>query len=159
MYFPQPHWLNLMVAGTPISPAHGLLERLRERAKVLEPRPASSPISPGSRHAEEERSEVYSEAIDKLQKLFQARQREPPAILAWLVSIPASFLEDITRGEPLAVVIGLLYTVLLRELSHLWWAKDFQVQLMEELIQLVPSSDVELAEIAAWVQASSVPSG
>jgi hypothetical protein len=171
------------VARDENAPAHENLERLRARVRMFDPatdlafqypptpspspaggsEPSQSPAggdaaSPENVHIAnkrptEDRIPAYLHTIDKLSKLFHVRNPESPAILNILIEISPLFLQDLVAGAPLAAAIGLMYTVLMRELQAHWWAHDYQLQLMEELISYIPPDDAELRSIAAWASA------
>jgi hypothetical protein len=112
---------------------------------------ASSPSGiPITKPVTGDRIPAYLGAIDKLQKLFHVRKPESPAILNILIEVQPLFLQDLVAGVPLAAAIGLMYTVLMRELQAHWWAYDYQLQLMEELLSYIPPDDAELRAIAEW---------
>jgi hypothetical protein len=162
------------------APAHENLEKLRARVLKFDPAtdlafqhpptPSPSPVGGGSepshspaggdaaspggipitQRVSEDRPKAYFGTIDKLQKLFHVRNPESPAILNILIEVSPLFLQDMVAGVPLAAAIGLMYTVLMRELQSHWWAHDYQLQLMEELVSYIPPDDIELRAIAAW---------
>lgn len=113
--------------------------------------------SPGSPHSpmEESRVEAYQVVIDKLQKLFQLGKPETAAILNILIEVSGTFIDDLVEGRPLASILGLFYTVLLRELHNHWWSTDYDQQLMHELLPNIPRDDPELIEMANWVQSTN----
>ncbi|KAK4614338.1 Zn(2)-C6 fungal-type transcription factor afumD [Fulvia fulva] len=95
--------------------------------------------------------EVYLEAIDLLQELFQANRLEHSRIVAWTIMVPAQYMELLTQGQPIALAIALVYSVVMEEMEDFWWARPFRHQLVDQLVPVVSICDPQLAEMANWV--------
>lgn len=161
MLFQQPEWVQPVRRPQP--EAERLLEMLRRRAKVDIPEhhheepekdthgwEVGAPRSP-PHFSEDDPSAIYLATLDYLEILFRVYEPEPSRVLAWLVQVPAPFMEMVTFKDPLASAICLLYAATFQELEGKWWVQDFRRQLVEELLPVVVASDSELAEVAQWV--------
>lgn len=137
------------------------LETLRRRAahyghsKPSTPRRDTSTmdLSPSVINAgDHEPGTEYIAAIDSLQDVFAVHRHEPNRVLAWLVLVGAPFMDALSRQEPLACGVVLLWSVAFGELDNKWWATGYRRQLVDELAPLISEIDSEFADLAAWVR-------
>ena len=147
--FQMPIWDMRSGSNDTSCQAQIYLDKLRARARAGDlVRPSSPDEIPGDpiNHCE-----IYLEALDMLQELFQANRLEHSRIVAWIIMVPAQFMELLMQEQPLALAIALLYSVVMEEMEDYWWARPFRHQLVDQLVPVVTSCDPELAEIANWV--------
>lgn len=70
--------------------------------------------------------ESYTEAVLRLQQVFDAHRHVPeniirmPQVIAWLVLVPPEFVDCLRRGRPEALVILAYYAVLLYRGRGIW---------------------------------------
>lgn len=84
----------------------------------------TSPIrSSSSQHA------IFRDAITKLEYLFE----NGTSMLPWLAHVGSPFLNELSRGEPMAEAIFMHWGVFLDRLDDMWWAKYSGKRLVEEL--------------------------
>lgn len=145
MFFLRPQWSmrNGSVLGYQ---SQVYLDRLKAKAKAV-PSAVKSTNDDGI-----EASAIYQQTIEHLETLFHASEPEHSRIVAWMVFIPAQFMDFLGQEQPLANAIVLMYSLLMREMDSFWWAQTIRQQLVEELTPVVAASDPELAEIATFVE-------
>ncbi|KAF2677810.1 hypothetical protein K458DRAFT_423662 [Lentithecium fluviatile CBS 122367] len=97
-------------------------------------------------HAPASEQIIFDKAIAVLEK---ASLKEA-AIASWLVDIGPDFLDELRRGESVALAIYMHWGTLLDQLHHIWWAKFSGKRLVEELSMRLSERGENWLHITTW---------
>lgn len=85
--------------------------------------------------------EMYNSTIEGLKKAFEIHavvRGESGFIFTWLVMVQASYVAQLEKKDPMALVILAHYAVLLHSSDGQWWIGGRGAQLLEAIYQTLP---------------------
>lgn len=97
--------------------------------------------------------EICSKTIEDLEVCFRLRSKDKMVVcFRWLALLEQSFLQRISRREPLALLITMHWAVLLDRLGQeKWWAKSSGKTIVAEASKLLSATKPEWLSIMSWV--------
>ena len=103
--------------------------------------------------------DLYSATIQDLKHAFEIHtvvMGEPGLVFTWLVVVQASYVAQLERKEPMALVILAHYAVLLHTSKGQWWLEGRGADLVHVIHQLLPP---EWLSAIAWPREAVTTSG
>ncbi|RYP72319.1 hypothetical protein DL771_004293 [Monosporascus sp. 5C6A] len=100
-------------------------------------------VSPGSyKHP------ILDRAIQGLEKVF----RRDHCAVVWIIGVDSEFIDELRRGEPVAMMIFMHWGVLLYIMDDMWWKRYSGSRLVEELSATLVGRGEEWDQIVGWCQ-------
>ncbi|KAJ5884667.1 hypothetical protein N7495_009177 [Penicillium taxi] len=82
-----------------------------------------------------------------------ASTEDPAHVLAWLAAVDKEFVDNVRRGQPLALLILMHWGIFLGKLDgHRWWAQNSGRALVSELLRVIQPGDAQWTDSLSWSQ-------
>lgn len=117
---------NSTVCGLP-EDMNSALEKLFDKNETDTPDPSSR--------------ELYKLTIQSLRKAFEintAVQGDPGLVFTWLLMVQGSYVAQLEKKDPMALVILAHYAVLIHSTNGQWWIEGRGAQLFEAIYRILP---------------------
>lgn len=93
-------------------------------------------------NAVRERTEIYLERLDALQKVSRARTvlEHDQQVFAWPVTAELAYIDLVRQRDPIAIALFIHWAACFKCLDHLWWAKGWSYRLVKDASSLLDES-------------------